>query len=37
MVRWNQVMANPPLRINEAELAEGFAILDEVRAIVDAP
>jgi taurine--2-oxoglutarate transaminase len=29
MVRWNQIMTNPPLPITEEQLAEGFAIIDE--------
>jgi taurine--2-oxoglutarate transaminase len=33
-VRWNTVFTNPPLCITEAELREGFAILD--RALGDA-
>ncbi len=35
MVRWNTVMTNPPLSITEAELAEGFAILDRALAVTD--
>jgi taurine---2-oxoglutarate transaminase len=27
-VRWNTIMTNPPLTISDAELAEGFAIID---------
>jgi taurine--2-oxoglutarate transaminase len=34
-VRWNQVMTNPPLCINEEQLAEGFAIIDEALEIAD--
>ncbi len=35
MVRWNTVMTNPPLCITEAELGEGFAILDRALATTD--
>jgi hypothetical protein len=28
-------MTNPPLCINESELAEGFAIIDKALAIAD--
>src|SRR5689334_20013394 len=34
-VRWNTVMTNPPLCITEAELDEGFEILDSVLEIGD--
>src|SRR5947209_8249544 len=34
-VRWNVVMTNPPLCISEAELDEGFEILDSVLEIGD--
>ena len=34
-VRWNTVMTNPPLCINEHELDEGFEILDSVLEIGD--
>ena len=34
-VRWNTIMTNPPLCINEAELDEGFEILDSVLEIGD--
>jgi len=34
-VRWNVVMTNPPLCITEAELDEGFEILDSVLDIGD--
>jgi taurine---2-oxoglutarate transaminase len=34
-VRWNMVMTNPPLCINESELAEGFAIIDRALEIGD--
>jgi taurine--2-oxoglutarate transaminase len=34
-VRWNVVMTNPPLCITEAELDEGFEILDSVLEIGD--
>jgi taurine---2-oxoglutarate transaminase len=34
-VRWNTIMTNPPLCINEAELAEGFAIIDKALDIAD--
>ncbi len=34
-VRWNTVMTNPPLCITEAELDEGFEILDSVLEIAD--
>ena len=35
-VRWHTIMTNPPLCINEQELAEGFAILDRALEIADA-
>ncbi len=34
-VRWNTIMTNPPLCINEAQLDEGFEILDTVLEIGD--
>jgi len=34
-VRWNTIMTNPPLCINESELAEGFAIIDKALDIAD--
>ncbi len=34
-LHWNQVMTNPPLCINEAELAEGFEVLDRALEITD--
>jgi taurine--2-oxoglutarate transaminase len=34
-VRWNMVMTNPPLCINQSELAEGFAIIDRALEIGD--
>ena len=34
-VRWNTIMTNPPLCITEAELEEGFEILDSVLEIGD--
>ena len=35
-VRWNYFFTNPPLCITEAELREGFAIIDRALAITDA-
>ena len=35
-VRWNTFFTNPPLTISEAELREGFAIIDRGLAITDA-
>ena len=35
MVRWWSVMTNPPLIIDEAQLAETFAVIDEALAIGD--
>ena len=35
-VRWNYFFTNPPLTITEAELREGFAIIDRALAMVDA-
>jgi taurine---2-oxoglutarate transaminase len=35
-IRWNTLMTIPPLCINEAELDEGFAMLDEALGIGDA-
>jgi taurine---2-oxoglutarate transaminase len=34
-VRWNYFFANPPLTITEAELREGFGIIDMALAITD--
>jgi len=34
-VRWHTIMTNPPICINAAELAEGFAILDKALEIGD--
>jgi taurine--2-oxoglutarate transaminase len=34
-VRWHTIMTNPPLCINEEELAEGFAIIDKALEIAD--
>jgi taurine--2-oxoglutarate transaminase len=34
-VRWNYFFTNPPLTITEAELREGFAIIDRALAIAD--
>src|SRR5688572_12291473 len=35
VVRWNYFFTNPPLSITEAELREGFAIIDRGLAITD--
>jgi taurine--2-oxoglutarate transaminase len=35
-LRWNYFFTNPPLTITEAELSEGFAIIDRALAITDA-
>jgi taurine---2-oxoglutarate transaminase len=35
MVRWWDVMTNPPLCITEEELNEGFAVIDKALAIAD--
>jgi taurine--2-oxoglutarate transaminase len=35
MVRWWSVMTNPPLCIDEAQLAEAFEVLDEALEIGD--
>ncbi len=35
MVRWNSVYTNPPLTISEAELRQGFEIIDRALAITD--
>ena len=35
-VRWNAFFTNPPLTITEAQLREGFAIIDRALAITDA-
>ena len=35
MVRWWDVMTNPPLCITEEELDEGFAVIDEALTIAD--
>lgn len=34
--RWSILFCNPPLCINEAELAESFAIIDECLSVTDA-
>ncbi|HVH64077.1 MAG TPA: aminotransferase class III-fold pyridoxal phosphate-dependent enzyme, partial [Candidatus Dormibacteraeota bacterium] len=34
-VRWNTIMTNPPLCINEEQLAEGFAIIDQALELAD--
>jgi taurine--2-oxoglutarate transaminase len=34
-VRWNTFFTNPPLCITEAELREGFAIIDRALAVTD--
>jgi taurine--2-oxoglutarate transaminase len=34
-VRWNTFFTNPPLSITEAELREGFAIIDRALATTD--
>jgi taurine--2-oxoglutarate transaminase len=36
MVRWNQIMTNPPLCITEEQLAEGFEIIDGALDAADA-
>ncbi len=35
LVRWNWVFVSPPLCINEAQLEEGFAIIDDALNIAD--
>ena len=35
LVRWNYFFTNPPLSITDAELREGFAIIDKALAIAD--
>ncbi len=35
-VRWNTFFTNPPLSITEAELREGFAIIDKALTLTDA-
>ena len=35
-VRWNVIHTNPPLCIDEEQLAEGFAIIDRALEISDA-
>ena len=32
---WNTVMCNPPLCINEQQLAEAFAIFDDALSVTD--
>lgn len=34
-VRWNSFFTNPPLTITEAELREGFTIIDRGLAVAD--
>jgi taurine---2-oxoglutarate transaminase len=36
MLHWNQVFTNPPLCISEAQLREGFAIIDRALEATDA-
>jgi taurine--2-oxoglutarate transaminase len=35
-IHWNVILVNPPLIINEQQLAEGFEILDKALEITDA-
>ena len=35
MIRWNHVMTNPPLCINEEELGEAFDVMDKALEIAD--
>jgi taurine---2-oxoglutarate transaminase len=35
LVHWNQVMTNPPLTITQAQLADGFEVLDRALEITD--
>jgi taurine--2-oxoglutarate transaminase len=35
LVRWNSFFTNPPLMITEAELREGFTIIDRALEIPD--
>jgi taurine--2-oxoglutarate transaminase len=35
MVRWNQIMTNPPLCITEEQLQEAFEIIDEALEVAD--
>jgi taurine--2-oxoglutarate transaminase len=35
IVRWNYFFTNPPLSITEAELREGFDIIDRALAAAD--
>ena len=35
IVRWNTFYTNPPLCISEAQLREGFAIIDRALTVVD--
>ena len=34
-VRWNSFFTNPPLCISEAEMREGFAIIDRALDLTD--
>ena len=34
-VRWNAISTNPPLTITEAQLADGFGIIDRALALAD--
>jgi taurine--2-oxoglutarate transaminase len=34
-VHWNVILVNPPLIINEEQLAEGFEAIDEALKIAD--
>jgi taurine--2-oxoglutarate transaminase len=36
LLQWGGIMCNPPLTITEAELAEGFDIIDRGLSLVDA-
>ncbi len=35
MLQWSTVMCNPPLCVNEAQIAEGFEIIDRGLSLVD--
>jgi taurine--2-oxoglutarate transaminase len=35
-IHWNVILVNPPLIINEEQLAEGIKVLDKALEITDA-
>jgi taurine--2-oxoglutarate transaminase len=35
VLQWSTLMCNPPLCINEAQMADGFGIIDRALDLVD--